>query len=62
MVITHLRVNLTKEGAKELNFKKPFRGSVTICVPLNLVKAYGHVVNLNVPLANLKDIQECQSE
>ena len=59
-VITHLRVDLSKDGANELKFKKPFMGSVVICIPLNLVQAYGHVINLNVPLADLKTLQECR--
>jgi sporulation protein YlmC with PRC-barrel domain len=58
--ITHLRVDLTKEAANELRFKKPFMGSVIICIPMNLVQAYGHVVNLNVPLEQIKTLRECQ--
>jgi sporulation protein YlmC with PRC-barrel domain len=59
-IVTHIRVDLSKEGANELKFKKPFLGSVIICIPLSLVQAYGHVINLNVPLANLKTLQECR--
>ena len=58
--ITHLRVDLTKEAAKELRFKKPMMGNVYICIPLNLVQAYGHVINLNVPLEQIKTLRECQ--
>ena len=60
--LTHLRVDLSKEGAYELKLKKPVMGSVIVCVPLTLVQAYGHVINLNVPLASLKNLQECRSE
>ena len=58
--ITHMRVDLSKEAANELRFKKPFYGSVIVCIPLNLVQAYGHVVNLNVPLEQVKTLRECQ--
>ena len=58
--ITHLRVDLTKEAANELRFKKPIMGSVYICIPLNLIQAYGHVINLNVPLSHIKTLRECQ--
>ena len=58
--ITHIRVDLSKEAANELRFKKPILGSVIICVPLTFVQAYGHVINLNVPLAEIKTLRECQ--
>jgi len=59
-LITHLRVDLTKEAAKELRFKKPFMGSVIVCIPLSMIQAYGHVINLNVPLSQIKTLAECQ--
>ena len=58
--ITHIRVDLTKEAANELRFKKPFMGSVVICIPLSFIQAYGHVINLNVPLTQIKTLRECQ--
>jgi sporulation protein YlmC with PRC-barrel domain len=57
--ITHLRVELTKEAANELRFKKPFMGSVIVCIPLNFIQAYGHVINLNIPLSQVKSLREC---
>jgi sporulation protein YlmC with PRC-barrel domain len=57
--ITHLRVELTKEAASELRFKKPFMGSVIVCIPLNFIQAYGHVINLNIPLSQVKSLREC---
>jgi len=59
--ITHIRVDLTKEAANELRFKKPFMGSVVICVPLSAVQAYGHVINLNIPLSQVKTLKECMA-
>ena len=59
-IITHLRVDLTKEAANELRFKKPIMGNVYVCIPLNLIQAYGHVINLNVPLEHVKTLRECQ--
>ena len=58
--ITHIRVDLSKEAANELRFKKPFMGNVVICVPMNLIQAFGHVINLNVPLTQIKTLKECQ--
>ena len=58
--ITHIRVDLTKEAAKELRFKKPIMGNVYVCIPLGLVQAYGHVVTLNAPLSQIKTLRECQ--
>ena len=58
--ITHIRVDLTKEAANELRLKKPFYGSVIVCVPLSFIQAYGHVINLNVPLSTVKTLKECQ--
>ena len=58
--ITHLRVDLTKEAAKELRFKKPIMGNVYVCILLNLVQAYGDIINLNVPLEQIKTLRECQ--
>jgi len=58
--ITHIRVDLTKEAANALRFKKPIMGSLIICVPLSFIQAYGHVINLNVPLEQIKTLRECQ--
>ncbi len=38
--ITHLHISLTDEATKELGFKKPFLGHLTVCLPVTLVKAY----------------------
>ena len=57
--ILYLKVDLSKQAAKEFGFKVPYMGSVVICIPWNYTQAYGHVVNLNVPLSQLKTLKEC---
>jgi sporulation protein YlmC with PRC-barrel domain len=60
--ITHLDVELTKEAIDQLGFKKPLLGSVTVCLPINVVKEVGNVVTLNKSLPDLKNLKECKSE
>ena len=58
--VTHLRINLTKDSAKELGFKKPLLGDVVICVPVNFIKAHGDVINLHAPFSDLASLEECK--
>ncbi len=58
--ITHLHISLTDEATKELGFKKPFLGHLTVCLPVTLVKAYGDVITLNKSLQETKHIPECK--
>jgi len=44
--ITHIDVSLTKDATKELGFKKPFMGNITILVPIKLIKGTGDVITL----------------
>ena len=60
--ITHLDVDLTKEATEELGFKKPLLGSLTICLPINVVKNVGDVITLNKSRLDLKNLRECKSE
>lgn len=60
--ITHLDVELTKEASAELGFKKPFLGSITVCLPISSIKNVGDVVTLNKSLLDLKNLKECMSE
>lgn len=59
--ITHLAVDLTKEATEELGFKKPFLGSVTVCLPIDSVKNVGDVITLNKTLMDLKNLKECKT-
>ena len=54
---THLDVDLTKETAEELGLKKPLLGSVTVSLPIMLVKEVGNVITLNRSLSELKTLQ-----
>jgi sporulation protein YlmC with PRC-barrel domain len=59
--ITHLDVDLTKEATEELGFKKPFLGSLTVCLPIDAVKNVGDVITLNKTLMGLKNLKECKT-
>jgi len=56
--ITHLHVSLADEATRELGFKKPFMGSVTVCLPVSLVQAIGDVITLNKGINELRDVVE----
>ena len=56
--ITHLHVSLTEEATRELGFKKPFLGSVIVCLPINLIQATGDIISLNKSLKELKNVVE----
>jgi sporulation protein YlmC with PRC-barrel domain len=58
--ITHLAVGLTKEATQELGFKKPLLGSITVCLPITLIKALADVITLNKSLQELKNLDECK--
>jgi sporulation protein YlmC with PRC-barrel domain len=60
--ITHLIVDLTKEATNELGFKKPWLGSLTVCIPISAVKNIGDVITLNQSFQELKNLSECKSE
>jgi sporulation protein YlmC with PRC-barrel domain len=58
--VTHVYVSLTNEASKELGFKKPVLGTITICLPVSFIQAVGDVVTLNKSLPELKDTRECK--
>jgi len=60
--ITNLDVRLTKETTKELGFKKPKLGSLTVCLPVVYVKHFGDVVTLKHTLKVFKNLKECTIE
>ncbi len=60
--ITHLRVKLSDQAAKETGFKKRLR-STTVFVPVSYVSAIGDIVTLNRSAPDLRssrDITECK--
>ena len=59
--VTHIHVSLTDEATKELGLKKPFLSSIKICLPVTLVKAFGDVITLKMPLQELKNLDECKA-
>jgi sporulation protein YlmC with PRC-barrel domain len=60
--VTDLLISLTEQATRELAFKKPFLGSVMICLPVIHIQAVGDVITLNKPLQELKDLRECKEE
>jgi len=57
---THIHIELSDQAVKELGFKKPILGHITICLPVGYVKAVGDFVTLNRNLDGLKRIPECK--
>lgn len=60
--ITHLRVKLSDQAAKEMGFKKRLR-STTVFIPVSYVSAIGDIINLNKSAPDLhssQDITECK--
>jgi len=60
--ITHLDVALNKEATRELGFKKPMLGSMSVCLPVTVVKKVGDVITLNQSLLEFKNLKECKVE
>ncbi len=58
--VTHLEVSLTNEAIKELGFKKPFLGSMKVCLPVTVIKEFGDVITLKNSLQELKNLKECK--
>jgi len=58
--VTHLDIELTDDAARELAFKKPFLGSVKICLPIDFVSKVGDVVTLKTIMADVKSRPECK--
>jgi len=61
--VTHLRVKLSDQAAKEMGFKKRLRSS-TVFVPVSFVSAIGDIVTLNRSAPDLRssqDITECEN-
>jgi len=56
--VTYLHVSLADEATRELGFKKPFMGSVTVCLPVSLVQAVGDVITLNKTIKEIKGVVE----
>jgi len=56
--LTHLHVSLTDDATRELGFKKPFMGSVIVCLPVQLIQAVGDVITLNKGVDELRNVVE----
>jgi sporulation protein YlmC with PRC-barrel domain len=58
--VTHIDVNLTKDATEELGYKKPFLGSLKVCLPVTIIKEFGDVITLKTSLQELKNLKECK--
>jgi sporulation protein YlmC with PRC-barrel domain len=56
--VTHLHVSLTDDATRELGYKKPFMGSVIVCLPVQVIQAVGDVITLNKGINELKNVVE----
>ena len=57
-LITHIKVKLTKEAAKELGYKKTILGSMEVLIPVGSIKAVGDLISVNRNIKELKNIIE----
>ena len=55
--IKFLNIKLTGEAAERLGMKKRLRSSM-ICIPVEMVKAIGHVVTISRSIEELENSQE----
>ena len=58
--VTHVRIDLTEESIRALSYKKPFLGSVNICLPVSYVNKVKDVVTLKADIDELKEVPECK--
>ena len=56
--VTHLHVSLTDDAIRELGYKKPFMGSVIVCLPVSVIQAVGDVITLNKGINELRNVVE----
>jgi sporulation protein YlmC with PRC-barrel domain len=56
--VTHLHVSLADDAVRKLGYKKPFMGSVVVCLPVELIQAVGDVITLNKGINELKNVVE----
>ncbi len=57
-LITHIKVKLTEEAIKELEYKKPLLGSVEVLLPVGSIKAIGDIISVSKNIKELKSIVE----
>jgi sporulation protein YlmC with PRC-barrel domain len=60
--LTYFEVSLTKEATRELGFKKPMLGSLTVSLPINAVAQVGDVITINKSLSEFKNLKEYTAE
>ena len=58
--ITNLDIKLTREASKELGFRKSRLMSLTVCLPINVIKHIGDVITLKQSIEEFKNLEECK--
>jgi sporulation protein YlmC with PRC-barrel domain len=58
--LVHIHVSLNDDALQQFKLKKPFMGSVLVCIPVEFVEEVGDVITLNKNLNELKDLKECR--
>jgi sporulation protein YlmC with PRC-barrel domain len=56
--VTHRHVSLADDAIRELGYKKPFMGSVIVCLPVSVIQAVGDVITLNKGINELRNVVE----
>jgi len=56
--VTHIQISLLKQNIEKFNYKKPLFGSVSVCVPVTLIKAISDVVSISESIEDLKYMRE----
>jgi sporulation protein YlmC with PRC-barrel domain len=58
--LVHIHVSLNDDALEQFKLKKPFMGTVLVCIPVDLVEEVGDVITLKKNLKDLKDLKECR--
>jgi len=58
--LIHIHVSLNDDASRQFKLKKPFMGSILVCLPVDLVQTVGDVITLKKNLEELKDIRQCK--
>ncbi len=58
--LVHIHVSLNDDALKQFELKKPFMGSILVCIPVDLVQTVGDVITLKKNMQELKDLKQCK--
>jgi len=58
--VINFYVGLTDEATKNMGFKHPFLGKVTVCLPTSDIKSFQDTAVLNKTMKELRDLHQCK--